>query len=230
MKGKCAAWPNERVQVSVGMHRADHVKIRAAEEREIAFREHAKLEHRNQRDLRAPRHAHFLAAHQVRRGLHVNGNDLRPQTLIRSGTNLSPGRGQRSRAARRWRNGILGPGDPHHRRLIRAAAQSADFRGRGGLHGVEGRRQVGGHFFNATIGGVKGQVILQIGPAHLAFGIGHHQQADRDPRQQQEHEQGCNQRETSGLPSRVFHSITPRGLDPHRVVPPRPTHLRHLRR
>ena len=78
VKSENASRANERVQVPVGVHRADHVKIRTAEEREIAFREHSKLEHRNQRHLRAPRHTHFLPAVERRRGQHVDGYDLRP--------------------------------------------------------------------------------------------------------------------------------------------------------
>ncbi len=40
--------------------------------------------------------------------------------------------------------------------------------------------QIGIHFLDAALGRVVGDIVLQIGSANFAFGIGHHQQPDRN--------------------------------------------------
>ena len=171
------------------------IKIRTAEEGAIVVAKYAKLEDGNQRHLGAARHADFLAACLRRGGQHGHGNDLRIQPLVRSRLDLAIlGLEVGFHAPGARLHLIVLPRDAGDIRL--QGAQVTDVGSLGGLHRLESRRQVSRHLFDAALGIVVGEVILEVDSAHFTFGIDHHHQADGDAGHQQQHQQSRNQRES----------------------------------
>src|SRR5208282_2215895 len=97
------------------MNAACEVEVGAAEEAQIALREHAELEYRNQRHFDGPGHVYFIS-HRSLPGysgegaggyLQVDGKQLCIESLIGSAGNLSPAGGQGpGHRVGGWRQGV----------------------------------------------------------------------------------------------------------------------------
>src|SRR3954466_13107168 len=151
------------------MHTSTESEVRSGKIAAVVSAEHTKLKYRDQRDFHLASHVHRRARWPRGNDLHLHGNNLRTESLVRTRADRVPCARGVSIDIEGISNRLVVAHPTHHGGTGWEVDQILNLGVRGTLElGVQ-RRQVRSEFLHSRFGAVVREIILQVVAAHAGL-------------------------------------------------------------